>query len=69
MPELPEVETVRKGLESKIVGKKITVVEIKNKKTVKNKTALFVETLKNNKSEYSFLFRLLHDFNEKTEEL
>ncbi len=32
MPELPEVETIKRGLETKIVGKKITDVEVANYK-------------------------------------
>ena len=35
MPELPEVETVRRGLEHLIVGKKIVSVEARVPKMVK----------------------------------
>ena len=37
MPELPEVETIKRGLERKVIAKKITAVEIFDKKIVKNK--------------------------------
>ncbi|MFU1881359.1 DNA-formamidopyrimidine glycosylase family protein, partial [Enterococcus faecium] len=35
MPELPEVETVRRGLESLIVGRKIVAVDVRVPKIVK----------------------------------
>lgn len=35
MPEMPEVETIKRGLEKKVKGKKIERVIIKNKKSVK----------------------------------
>ena len=35
MPELPEVETVRRGLEKLILGKKISSVEIHYPKMIK----------------------------------
>ena len=35
MPELPEVETIRKGLEKKIKGKRVNKVIIRNKKAIK----------------------------------
>src|SRR5690554_613421 len=38
MPELPEVETVRKSLKKVILNKKIVDVEIKYNKIIKNKT-------------------------------
>ncbi len=41
MPELPEVETIRRDLIERIVGKKIQKVEIKNNKVVKNTPAVF----------------------------
>jgi len=34
MPELPEVETIRLGLEEHIVGKKIVSVEVRLKKII-----------------------------------
>ena len=34
MPELPEVETVRRGLEKLILGKKISSVEIRYPKMI-----------------------------------
>ena len=35
MPELPEVETVRRGLEKLILGKKISSVEVRYPKMIK----------------------------------
>ena len=35
MPELPEVETVRRGLEKLILGKKISSIEIRYSKMIK----------------------------------
>ena len=35
MPELPEVETVRQGLEKLILGKKISNIEIRYPKMIK----------------------------------
>ena len=35
MPELPEVETVRRGLEKLILGKKISSIEIRYPKMIK----------------------------------
>ena len=48
MPELPEVETIRKDLEKEIVGKKIIRVEIFQKKSIKNRLNKFKKELKNN---------------------
>jgi len=45
MPELPEVETIRKDLNKKIAGKKIKSLEIKSKKTIKNSLSLFRKVL------------------------
>lgn len=49
MPELPEVETIRQDLRKKVLDKKITDVQILNKKTVQNEEGEFVDVLKNNK--------------------
>ena len=49
MPELPEVETIRRDLEKKIINKKIVDVEILNKKTVHGNNQVFLDILKNNK--------------------
>jgi formamidopyrimidine-DNA glycosylase len=38
MPELPEVETVRQGLESTIVGRTIGAVEVSGKRTVRRQS-------------------------------
>ena len=35
MPELPEVETVRRGLEAQVVGRRITKVEVGRERTVR----------------------------------
>jgi len=35
MPELPEVETVRRGLEVQVVGRRITLVEVGRERTVR----------------------------------
>ena len=47
MPELPEVETIRKDLEKKILGKKIVKIEVREKKMIKNSPKLFLKSLKN----------------------
>lgn len=49
MPELPEVETIRRDLETKIIGHKITAVEICDKKIIHNKPEEFVKKLLDNK--------------------
>ena len=41
MPELPEVETVRRGLESLIVGRKIVAVDVRVPKIVKTDLVAF----------------------------
>ena len=35
MPELPEVETVRRGIEAKVVGRKVTSVEVGRDRSVR----------------------------------
>ena len=45
MPELPEVETVRRGLERLIVGRTITDVEIKVPKMIKLDSKVFKQEL------------------------
>ena len=35
MPELPEIETIREGMTTKIKGKKIKRVEVRNEKNIK----------------------------------
>ena len=35
MPELPEVETIRQGLEKRVKGKRIEKVLIENEKSIK----------------------------------
>ncbi|OGY94544.1 MAG: DNA-formamidopyrimidine glycosylase [Candidatus Komeilibacteria bacterium RIFOXYC1_FULL_37_11] len=41
MPELPEVETIRRGLSERIVNKKIVDIEIKKPRLIRNKLADF----------------------------
>ncbi len=36
MPELPEVETIRRGLEKEVIGKRIVKIQIKNYLLIKN---------------------------------
>lgn len=48
MPELPEVETIRRGLRRKIVGKEIKAVTVKKSRLVKGVTKKFISTLKGN---------------------
>jgi len=45
MPELPEVETIRRDLAAKIVGRKITSVNILSPKTASHPAAFFVKAL------------------------
>ncbi len=49
MPELPEVETIRKGLEQKIKNKKITSVEVRWSGVTKGHTTSLKSGLINNK--------------------
>lgn len=48
MPELPEVETIRRDLEKVILNKKIVSLEIVSSKTAKNSAAFFKKKLLNN---------------------
>ena len=48
MPELPEVETIRNDLRKVVLKKKITEIEIRENKTVKNKPTDFSGILKGN---------------------
>ena len=48
MPELPEVETIKKDLEKKILLKKIIKIEVLKPNLVKNKLNYFLKTIKNN---------------------
>ncbi len=48
MPELPEVETIRRDLEKKIAGQKIKDIEILATKSVHNKSAEFLKVLVGN---------------------
>ena len=49
MPELPEVETIRRDLAKVLVGKKITDVEVINKSPIKESVEKFKKTLLNKK--------------------
>lgn len=46
MPELPEVETIKKDLLEKVLNKKIEEIKIKKPKIIKNSSAFFREELK-----------------------
>lgn len=48
MPELPEVETIRRGLSNKIVGKKIIDVKIVKTRLVRNNPQLFKKSVAQN---------------------
>lgn len=48
MPELPEVETIRRDLEKYILYKPITTVEVRKPKMVKQPTANFIDLLEGN---------------------
>ena len=48
MPELPEVETIRRGLVQRVLKKKIRGVEIRAEKVVKNDPKEFIRTLTGN---------------------
>ena len=48
MPELPEVETIRRGLSKRIVNKKIVAIEIKKPRLIRNKLADFKSLLDKN---------------------
>lgn len=47
MPELPEVETIRLDLNSDLLNKKITFLDVLSVKTLKNGKAFFVKSLLN----------------------
>ena len=51
MPELPEVETIRRGLGKSILHKRISGVEIVNKKAVRGNAADFVKSVKGERIE------------------
>lgn len=48
MPELPEVETIRRDLNKKILGKKIEKVKVSKRRLVKNNLNNFYATIKGN---------------------
>lgn len=47
MPELPEVETVRRGLEKLVLNKKIKDIRVLYSKTIINEETEFIEKLTN----------------------
>jgi len=47
MPELPEVETIRRDLNEKILNKKITEVVVREKRVVRNRLSDFSRMLRN----------------------
>lgn len=47
MPELPEVETIKRGLEKKVIGKKITGATVNLPKIINRSPAEFTRLLKN----------------------
>lgn len=48
MPELPEVETIRRDLNRQIVGKKINQVKVVKKRLVRNQVNFFIKKLNGN---------------------
>ncbi|MEK7599034.1 MAG: bifunctional DNA-formamidopyrimidine glycosylase/DNA-(apurinic or apyrimidinic site) lyase [Patescibacteria group bacterium] len=48
MPELPEVETIKRDLLKKIIGKKIAAVEIRDKKIAKPDSRTLIQALSGN---------------------
>lgn len=48
MPELPEVETIRRDLLRRVINKKIIGVEVKKVKLIRGRTDIFINTLKGN---------------------
>lgn len=49
MPELPEVETIRRGLKTKILNKKIKSIKVEKPNLVRNNLLFFKKTLKDKK--------------------
>ena len=49
MPELPEVETIRRDLEKEVVGKKLKEVSVTGQRTVRRRPAEFKEKLEGRK--------------------
>lgn len=56
MPELPEVETIRRDLAREIIGKKIVSVKVNKTKLVKSNLAKFKKTLRS--TSFSDIFRI-----------
>jgi formamidopyrimidine-DNA glycosylase len=49
MPELPEVETIRRDLAKAVIGREITDLKLFFSKTAKNDAAFFINSLRNKK--------------------
>ncbi len=49
MPELPEVETIRQGLQRRVVGKRITAVDVRKKKMVRGSVPAFLRAVRGQK--------------------
>lgn len=49
MPELPEVETIRRGLSAKILNKRVVGLKISKPNLIRNRPAEFLRILKGNK--------------------
>ena len=45
MPELPEVETIRRDLSTAIISRRVVAVDLRSSKTAKNEAAFFVSAL------------------------
>lgn len=65
MPELPEVETIKRGLSAKIIGKKIVEIEIKNEKSFLGDRLLVIgyEVIGIERRAKLIRFRLSNDYN------
>lgn len=49
MPELPEVETIRQGLQRRVVGKRITGVDVRKQKMVRGSVPGFIRAVRGQK--------------------
>lgn len=49
MPELPEVETIRKDLVRKLKGKRVVSIQVRKKNLIKGSVASFIRQVKNNR--------------------
>ena len=63
MPELPEVETVRRGLEKLVLNKKIKDIRVLYSKTIVNEESDFIFILNKTKLSYwqfGFIFLIVY---------